>query len=113
MRYRNVKSVDVLYAAPQIGVKGQVTMLVNPVRGRILADVTVQFGQNLRKIRLSKEISQERLAELAGLHRTYVSSIERGERNISLINVERLSIALGLSMAELMPDYAERKSKRR
>jgi transcriptional regulator with XRE-family HTH domain len=57
----------------------------------------------LREIRLKKELSQERLAELAGLHRTYVSSVERGERNISLENIARLATALGEPMAKLMP----------
>lgn len=57
----------------------------------------------LREIRLKKGISQERLAELAGLHRTYVSSVERGGRNISLENIDRLATALGEPMAKLMP----------
>jgi transcriptional regulator with XRE-family HTH domain len=69
-----------------------------------LSDVRVRFGQKLRKVREKAGLSQERLAELAGLHRTYVSSVERGQRNISLENVERLADALGVSMAELMPN---------
>jgi transcriptional regulator with XRE-family HTH domain len=66
-------------------------------------DIQTRFGQKLRKLRSQKRISQERLAELAELHRTYVSGVERGERNISLVNIERLATALGLTMAELMP----------
>jgi len=68
-----------------------------------LSDVLVRFGENLRKIRLRVGISQEKLAELAGLHRTYVSSIERGERNISLVNIDRLAKALNVALAKLMP----------
>lgn len=68
-----------------------------------LAHVQVRFGRKLRDTRLKQGISQERLAELADLHRTYVSGIERGERNVSLVNIERLSRALGISMADLMP----------
>jgi transcriptional regulator with XRE-family HTH domain len=64
----------------------------------------MRFGKRLREVRARKGISQERLAELAGLHRTYVSSVERGERNISLVNIESLAAALGVPMAELMPD---------
>ena len=67
-------------------------------------DVTVRFGRRLREVRTRVGISQEKLAELAGLHRTYVSSVERGQRNISLFNIENLAHALGVKMAELMPD---------
>ena len=67
-------------------------------------DVMARFGRKLREIRLQKGgVSQEKLAELAGLHRTYVSSVERGERNISLVNIEKLAAALGITLAELMP----------
>lgn len=63
----------------------------------------MQFGQKLRRIRRRQQISQERLGELAGLHRTYVSSVERGERNVSLETIERFAGALGVKMAQLMP----------
>jgi transcriptional regulator with XRE-family HTH domain len=69
-----------------------------------LSDVAVRFGHRLRAVRQGRGISQEKLAQLAGLHRTYVSSVERGERNISLLNIESLARALGVKMAELMPD---------
>jgi transcriptional regulator with XRE-family HTH domain len=67
-----------------------------------LAEVLVRFGARLRKVRVAKGISQERLAELAGLHRTYVSSVERGSRNISLLNIDKLAVALGVPMARLV-----------
>ena len=57
--------------------------------------------------RSGDRLSQEELAERAGLHRTYVGSVERGERNVALINVDRLARALGLSASELMSE-AER-----
>lgn len=68
-----------------------------------MGDVRVRFGERLRELRSKKGISQEELAERAGLHRTYVSSVERGERNISLVNIEHLARALGVTLAELMP----------
>jgi len=68
-----------------------------------LSDVLVRFGKRLREIRHRRGISQEKLAGLAGLHRTYVSGVERGERNISLANIERLARALGVPMSDLMP----------
>ena len=54
-------------------------------------------------MRLRAGVSQEKLAELAGLHRTYLSSVERGLRNISLINIGRLAQALNVSPADIMP----------
>jgi transcriptional regulator with XRE-family HTH domain len=70
-----------------------------------LRNVAVRFVRRLREVRQDRGISQEKLAELAGLHRTYVSSVERGERNISLFNIESLAHALHVKMAELMPDW--------
>lgn len=67
-------------------------------------EILVAFGQRLRKVRTRKGLSQEKLAELAGLHRTYVSSVERGERNISLVNIKRLAQAMDVKLRELMPD---------
>ena len=65
------------------------------------------FAENLRKARLAKKLSQEDLAELSGLHRTYVGSVERAERNVSIDNMERLAVALGVELPELL-----RESKR-
>lgn len=60
------------------------------------------FAANLRNLRQGHGISQERLAELAGLHRTYVSSVERGARNISIDNIARLARALDVSPEKLL-----------
>ena len=69
-----------------------------------MTDVLHRFGGKLRVVRRKQGVSQEKLAELAGLHRTYVSSVERGERNVSLLNIEKLAVALGVSLRTLMPD---------
>ncbi|MBY0458655.1 MAG: helix-turn-helix domain-containing protein [Gemmataceae bacterium] len=68
-----------------------------------MSDVAARFGRRLREVREGAGLSQEKLAELATLHRTYVSSVERGKRNISLENIERLAVALGVSLRDLMP----------
>jgi transcriptional regulator with XRE-family HTH domain len=60
------------------------------------------LAQNLRRLRAQRGISQEELADLAGLHRTYVGSVERSERNISIDNIERLAIALGIPVPDLL-----------
>ncbi|NJN94665.1 MAG: helix-turn-helix transcriptional regulator [Anaerolineales bacterium] len=62
----------------------------------------LKLGQNIRQLRLSKGLSQEKLAELADLHRTYIGGVERGERNISLLNLIRLARVLEVPVTELV-----------
>jgi transcriptional regulator with XRE-family HTH domain len=60
------------------------------------------FAMNLRREREARGLSQEALAGLAGLHRTYVGSVERGERNVSIDNIQRLAEAVKLSPSEFL-----------
>ncbi len=62
-------------------------------------DIKVRFGKAIREYRTKKGISQEDLAELCGLHRTYISDVERGERNVSLVNIQKICDALGVSIS--------------
>ncbi len=61
-----------------------------------------RLATNIRAMRKERGISQEELAAIAGLHRTYVGAIERGERNVSIDNVERLAQALTADVIELL-----------
>jgi transcriptional regulator with XRE-family HTH domain len=61
----------------------------------------VKLGATVRRLRQERNWSQERLAELAGLHPNYVGGIERGERNVAIDNIEKLSKAFGLSVKDL------------
>jgi transcriptional regulator with XRE-family HTH domain len=65
------------------------------------------FATNLRRFRLAAGLSQEGLASRAGLHRTYVSSIERGQRNVALENIFSLAHALGCAPGDLLEPSSE------
>lgn len=64
----------------------------------------IRFAENLRAIRIQQGLSQEDLAELADLHRTYVGSVERGERNITVDNMEVLADALGVPLVRMLEE---------
>ena len=75
--------------------------------GSVMADnvsITARFGARIRTLRKERGLSQEALAELSGLDRTYISGIERGLRNVALRNIEALAQALNISMSELFED---------
>jgi transcriptional regulator with XRE-family HTH domain len=67
--------------------------------------INQRFGKAIRRRRRELDFSQEELAERAELHRTYISDIERGERNPSLENIEKLAKALNISIARLFTNY--------
>ena len=66
-----------------------------------MKDVEKRFGKRVRELRQAKGLSQEELAHRAGVHRTYLGGIERGERNPALRNIAALAEALGLTLEEL------------
>jgi transcriptional regulator with XRE-family HTH domain len=65
-------------------------------------DICKRFGQNVRRIRRAKELSQEKLAEIADLHRTYITGLERGSgRNPTIRAADKIAKALGVSISAL------------
>lgn len=64
-------------------------------------DAIHKFAEKVRALRISKGISQEELADLAGVHRTYIGMIERAEKNITLKNIEKIANALGVKIKDL------------
>jgi len=64
-------------------------------------DIRVRFGRAIRRIREEQGINQEEAADRCGLHRTYYSGVERGVRNLSLVNVEKVAKGLKKSLPEL------------
>jgi transcriptional regulator with XRE-family HTH domain len=74
-----------------------------PADDQLRAAILRSFGARLRELRVAAGLSQADLAHSACLHPTYVSGIERGRRNVSLVNVYLLAAALGLPPAELLP----------
>jgi transcriptional regulator with XRE-family HTH domain len=71
----------------------------NDLRARHLS-----FGHRVRELRQARGLSQEKLAELAGVHRTYVSSLERGQRNVGLDNILAIAAALGVPASFLFTE---------
>lgn len=62
----------------------------------------LQLGKTIRQLRMDQGLSQEALADISGLHRTYIGGVERGERNISLVNIVRLAEALKVDVSWLV-----------
>lgn len=63
--------------------------------------ILLAFGQKVQELRKERNLSQEQLADLAGVHRTYIGMIERAEKNITLCNIERIAKALKLDIKDL------------
>ena len=75
--------------------------------------VKLRLGRRIRSLRERKSWSQEELAAECGLHRTYIGSVERGERNVAIVNIERIAVALGVAIKDLFEDAPVRGKTRR
>lgn len=73
-------------------------------------EIRVAYGKAVRAIRQNKKISQEELGDLCGLHRTYISDIELGKRNVSLENIDKIAHALQVKKSELFVEVEQYES---
>lgn len=64
--------------------------------------ILVKFGKKIREIRIRRGLSQEALADIANVHRTYIGMVERAEKNITLLNIQKLAKALKIDITELL-----------
>ena len=71
------------------------------------SQILVLYGHVVRSMRIKKGISQEEFASICGLHRTYISDIELGKRNISLENMEKISCALDVELSEIFREVEQ------
>ena len=71
------------------------------------SDPRATLAANLKRLRQANGLSQEALADLASLHRTFVGAVERRERNISLDNIAKLAVALAVSVATLLDEHMQ------
>lgn len=74
------------------------------MKNTIKTPITVSFGNKIRELRKSRGLSQESLADLAELDRSYIGGVERGDRNISLNNIQKLSIALNVNITDFFKE---------
>lgn len=82
-----------------------IVQLSTNVHLRNMEDIKVKFGQRLKELRADKGYSQEKLAELADLDRTYIPGIEAGKRNISIVVLEKIAKAFNINVSELLKNF--------
>ena len=89
---------------PLVGCKsfGLILVLHTKISNMTKKPISIKFGERVREIRVSKNLSQEQLADLANVHRTYIGMVERAEKNITLVNIEKIANALSVNINELI-----------
>ncbi|WP_263603452.1 helix-turn-helix domain-containing protein [Chryseobacterium sp. PET-29] len=68
------------------------------------SEILVKFGSTVRNLRIQKGLSQEQLAHLSDVHRTYIGMIERAEKNVTLTSIQKIAYGLGVSIIDLLED---------
>ncbi len=83
------------------------TAKILEITGAMADKLNQKVGETLRRLRLEADLSQEELAERSGLHRTYIGSIERAEKNITIQTTKKLTDALGLSLSDFFSNIEQ------
>ena len=63
-----------------------------------------RLGETIKRLRIARDVTQEELADLASVHRTYIGMVERGEKNITYLSAQKIATALGISLSELFEE---------
>ena len=89
---------------PLVGCKNFCLSLVlhTEISNMTKKSISIKFVERVRELIVSKNLSQEQLADLANVHRTYIGMIERAEKNITLVNIEKIANGLNISLIELL-----------
>ena len=89
---------------PLVGCKNFIVSLIlhTEISNMSKKSISIKFGEKVREIRVSQNLSQEQLAHLADVHRTYIGMVERAEKNITLVNIEKIAKALNVNITELL-----------
>lgn len=102
--YFPIRNLSPCFRVIRLGSCATYSMSTHRVHKAILhpMDITQLFGKKVRSIRKELQLSQDELADLCGLHRTYIGAVERGERNITLLNAKKIADALQVSLSTLV-----------
>jgi XRE family transcriptional regulator, regulator of sulfur utilization len=76
-------------------------------------DVRILLGRRIRDLRTQRKLSQEELAHRAGIHTTYLSSVENGKRNLAIVNIANIAAALRISLSDLFSSFPEKLAAQR
>jgi transcriptional regulator with XRE-family HTH domain len=85
-----------------VGDKFYIFLCILKLAMQLKEKILIKFGEKVRDLRKARGLSQEQLAHIANVHRTYIGMIERAEKNITLLNIEKIAIALDVQIDELL-----------
>jgi DNA-binding XRE family transcriptional regulator len=100
-QYKNISCKNIFHKSTESR-QLSIVQLSTKVHLRNMEDISVKFGKRVKELRITKGYSQEKLADISDLDRTYIPGIEAGKRNVSLVVVEKIAKAFSISLSELL-----------